>query len=104
MTVGVVKTTLLRRESACRSVATPTKVGLGAKIVKSYLGLYAAVAANSQRFAHSDQIGQGPRTHFLHDVPAIDLDGDLRQAELGGYLLVHQAGRDQFQDRLLTRT
>src|SRR3982074_271143 len=46
---------------------------------KSYLGFDALRlrATNSEHFGHSDQIGQRPRTHFSHDVPPVNLDGNL---------------------------
>src|SRR3981081_3192569 len=81
------------------------KNGLRIKNVKSYLGLFARGfdTTDSERFGHSDQIGQRPRAHFFHDMPAMDLHGNLSQANLGRNLLVHQAGSDQSQNLALAR-
>ena len=58
---------------------------------------------NSERLGHSDQIGQRPRAHFLHDVAPMDLHGNLGKSQLGSYLLVHEAGSDQSQNVPLAR-
>ncbi len=52
---------------------------------KSYLGLRALRlrAAHSEQLRHSHQVGQRPRAHFLHDVAAMNLDGDLGEPDLG---------------------
>src|SRR6202158_5161603 len=75
-------------------------MGREIKIVKSYLGLSARGlrTTNSERFGHSDQIGQRPRAHFFHDVSAMDLHGNLSKTNLGCYLFVHEAGSDQSQN------
>jgi hypothetical protein len=71
-----------------------------AKIVKSYLGLFARVlgTTNSERLGHSDQIGQRPRAHFFHDVSPMNLHGNLGKLNLGCYLFVHEARRYQSQN------
>jgi hypothetical protein len=46
---------------------------------KSYLGFDGLRLGppNPQHFGHSDQIGQRFCTHFSHDVPPVNLDGNL---------------------------
>ena len=53
---------------------------------------------NSERFSHSHQIGQRLRSHFPHDMPSMELHGNLGKSELGCYLFVHEAGRNQSQN------
>src|SRR5262245_43932025 len=60
-------------------------------------------ATHSERLGHSHQVGQRPRPHLLHHAPAVDLHRDLGEIDLGGDLLVHEAGGDQGQDLLLAR-
>jgi NADPH-dependent 2,4-dienoyl-CoA reductase/sulfur reductase-like enzyme len=69
------------------------KMGARIKIVKSHLGLYAGRlrTTNSERFSHFDQIGQRPRAHFFHDVPTVELHGNLGKSKLGCCLFVHEA-------------
>ena len=42
----------------------------------------------AQPGCHAHQLGQRPRSHLVHDLPAVRLHGDLGQAELGRDLLV----------------
>src|ERR1700737_3404023 len=90
----------MRDQGACRSTAAQSRSGGRIEIVKSYLGLFARRlrTTNSERLGHSDQIGQRPRTHFLHDVSTVDLHGNLSKTNLGCYLFVHEAGSDQSQN------
>src|SRR5437588_2816911 len=50
---------------------------------------------NVERFGHLHQIRQGSRMHFSHEVAAMDLHGNLAEAQFGRYLLVHEPGRHQ---------
>src|SRR5262245_19997295 len=52
----------------------------------------------------SHQVSQRLGAELLHHVVAMHLHGDIADADLGGGLLVHQAGADQLHDLLLTRT
>src|SRR5882757_8952832 len=78
-------------KAACLDTPSPINAPW-IKVVKSYLGLYALGfgAANSERFGFSHQIGQRFRGHLLHDVPAMDLHGDLGKSEFACYLFVQQ--------------
>src|ERR1700675_378080 len=60
--------------------------------------------ANSERFGLSHQIGQRVRTHLLHNMPAMDLHGNLGKSEFGCYLFVHEAGRYRSQNLSLAGT
>src|ERR1700733_8999294 len=55
-------------------------------------------AADSERFSLYHQIGHRLRTHLLHNVPPMDLDGDIGKSEFGCYLFVHEARRYQSQN------
>ena len=48
-----------------------------------------------QAFGHPYKVGQGFCPHLPHDLAAMDLDRDLAEAKLGGYLLVNQPRGDQ---------
>src|SRR6516162_2538316 len=50
---------------------------------------------DTQEFRHPHQVGERARGHFPHDMPAMDLDGNLAQPQFAGDLLVHQAGSDE---------
>src|SRR5215831_1047555 len=50
---------------------------------------------NTEHFRHPHQVGQRARGHFPHDMPAMDLDGNLAQSQFARDLFVHQAGGDQ---------
>src|SRR5215471_4655327 len=50
---------------------------------------------NTEHFRHPHQVGQRARGHFPHDMPAMDLDGNLAQPQFARDLFVHQAGGDQ---------
>src|SRR3989440_10678493 len=50
---------------------------------------------NAEQFRHSHQVGERARGHFPHDMPAVNLDGNLAQPQFAGDLLVHQAGSDE---------
>src|SRR5258708_17262411 len=60
---------------------------------KIYIGLQTRGprTPNSERLRYSDQIGQRPPAHFLHNMTAIDLHGNLSESNLGCYLFVHHA-------------
>jgi hypothetical protein len=54
---------------------------------KSYLGLLGFVGAlvwavELKQLGHSHQVGQRPRAHFLHDVAAVYLHGNLGETDL----------------------
>src|SRR5215510_13820258 len=50
---------------------------------------------DTQHFRHPHEIGERARGHCPHDMPAVDLDGNLAQPQFAGDLLVHQAGSDK---------
>src|SRR5580700_10623129 len=50
---------------------------------------------NLQSFCHPDQLGQRLCAHFIHNAAAMNLDRDLADAQIGGDLLVKQAGDNQ---------
>jgi hypothetical protein len=49
-------------------------------------------AGNSECFGPFYQLGQRLRSHFPHDMPTMDFHSYFGKSELGGYLLVHEAG------------
>src|SRR5260370_41575798 len=51
--------------------------------------------ADPKRLRHSHQIGQRTRTHFPHDMAAMDLHRELGEFQFARDLLVHHAGSDQ---------
>src|SRR5271155_4554302 len=59
--------------------------------------------AYPQDIRHPHEVGQRSRAHLAHDVAAMDLHGDLADAEFRRNLLVHQAGRHESHDLLLAR-
>src|ERR1700750_134330 len=95
MTEDAGKTTLLKGGRSSKHFRPLARVNLRAAIVKSYLGLYGAArrfgGTDAERLCRAYQIRQRLRVHLLHDVPAVDLDGDLGEVQLGCDLLVHQA-------------
>src|ERR1700722_3537726 len=58
---------------------------------------------DAERFCHSDQIGHRSRAHFLHQVTAMHLHGDLAKLEFGCDLLAHQPARDESHNFALAR-
>ena len=47
-----------------------------------------------QFLSHSNQIGQGFRLHLMHDVSALNFDGNLASSEFRCHLLVQHSGND----------
>src|SRR4051812_46221252 len=68
----------------------------GAVPPELYSGLVRSPAGlrNPERLGLANEVGERPDPHLAHDVPAVDLDRDLAEADQGGDLLVHQAGGD----------
>src|ERR1700680_2811909 len=58
---------------------------------------------DAERFCHSDQIGHRSRAHFLHNVTAMHLHGDLAKLEFGCDLLADQPARDESHNFALAR-
>ena len=54
-----------------------------------------------QPVRHAGQIGQRGRLHLAYDVAAMDFDGDLADAHVGGNLLVEATGHDMRHDLAL---
>src|SRR5882757_4208378 len=92
--LGKVASTSQATESPRRGVAA-LEGALPSRIRISYIGLGALplLATDPQRFGHSHQIGQRPRLHFSHRMPAMDLHRDFAHAQFAGDLLVHEALR-----------
>jgi hypothetical protein len=47
---------------------------------------------DSQNVGDSYQIGKRPSPHFVHDVHAVDLDGDFADTQIRRDALIFQAG------------
>jgi hypothetical protein len=43
----------------------------------------------------SSAVWEGLRPHLVHDIGAVDFDGDFADADLAGNLLVHETVSDQ---------
>jgi hypothetical protein len=52
----------------------------------------------AQLIAHPHEFSERSCLHLLHHMTAVNLDGDLAQAEFRGNLLVEKAPRDQCHD------
>src|SRR3984957_13263223 len=85
---GLLPTDSARRTKALARVPSPNGPQLCAR-----LG-----ATDSERFGLYHQIGHRLRTHLLHNVPSMDLYGNLGKPKFGCYLFVHEARRYQSQN------
>ena len=67
-----------------------------------YLGV--SCSARKREFVgHADQFGERSRTHFAHDLAAMNADGDLAGAQFRGGLLIRQSRHHEGQHFPLAR-
>jgi hypothetical protein len=62
------------------------------------------VAVRCENLGHLDEIGDGLRSHLLHDLSSMHLHRRFRKPGLCCHLLVHQPGRHQIHHLALART
>src|SRR6185436_8751292 len=60
-------------------------------------------AAHADQVGHAHELGQRLRTHLAHRIAAVDLHGDLADADFARDLLVHEPGGDVADHLLLAR-
>ena len=73
---------------------------------KLYLGIRrknSSHSAHTECIRHAHKFCEGFCPHLSHDIAAMNLHGDLADADFAGDLFVHQAGRDEPHDFLFAR-
>src|SRR5271156_478343 len=62
-----------------------------------------ATVGYAQLYGHPDKVCEGLRLHLAHDLAAVNLQGDLGDAEQGGSLLVEKSPNDEGKDLPFSR-
>ena len=91
-------------DSRCGSgFLSNSEVGESRARKKVYFGLGCGRPrpTHTQEIGQSDQVSQGPGSHFSHDVAAVHLHRDFADIEFGGNLLVQEPGGNEADDLLL---
>src|SRR3984957_11165623 len=81
---------------AVRQLAAPPSPDR--RIDRTQTVLLESGAMNSEHFGLSYQIGQRLCSHFLHDMPPMNLHGNLGKSKFGCYLFIHETGRYRSQN------